>query len=171
MPRMSAPFHPVLLSGGSGTRLWPLSRKLLPKQFLPLTGETSLFQQTLARLKGMPGAAPPVIVANDEHRFLAAEQLRALGVQAQAIILEAAALHVVQAHGDGVLFVLPTDHVILDLAAFQAAAAVAIAFAARGELVTFGIPPRTAATGYGYIELGDALEGAHRIARFVEKPD
>ncbi len=175
---------PVILAGGSGTRLWPLSRRLLPKQFLPLAGARTLFQETFARLDGLAGCEAPVVVANHEHRFLAAEQLAAIGVRPKALLLEpvarstapaiaAAALLVAREAPDALLLVLPSDHLV-DRSGFQADLARAYAPAQRGHLVTFGIRPAAPATGYGYIEAGEPLEGceaAHRIRRFVEKPD
>ncbi len=174
---------PVILCGGSGSRLWPMSRKLLPKQFLPLVTEKSLLQDTALRLKGLRAAAP-VVVANNEHRFLAAEQLHAIGVTPRALLLEpvgrntapaiaAAALLVARGDPDAVLLVLPSDHLIGDVRAFHAAVRRAAALAAEGRLVTFGIAPTSPATGYGYIEAGEPIpkqKGAYRIRRFVEKP-
>ncbi|MCC6472637.1 MAG: mannose-1-phosphate guanylyltransferase/mannose-6-phosphate isomerase [Burkholderiales bacterium] len=176
---------PVILCGGSGTRLWPMSRKLLPKQFLPLASERTLFQDTVLRLSGLAGTAPPVIVSNDEHRFLAAEQLRELGAAAGSLLLEpagrntapavaAAALEAVGKNPGAILFVLPSDHVVRDLPRFLDAAARAVALARQGLLATFGIVPDAPETGYGYIERGEPIaevKGAHRVARFVEKPD
>jgi len=160
-----------------------MSRRLLPKQFLPLVGERTLFQQTVLRAQSCPGCAAPVVVANAEHRFLAAEQLQAIGVKAGALILEpfgrstapaiaAAALQVQQEDPEAVLLVLPSDHLLRDLAAFHAGVRRAIAAAADGYLVTFGVAPTHPATGYGYIEMGDALgEETFRIRRFIEKPE
>src|SRR3970282_711367 len=159
-----------------------MSRRLLPKKFLPLLGERTLCQQTVLRAQSYPGCAAPVVVANAEHRFLAAEQLQAIGVKAGALILEpsgrstapavaAAALQVQQEDPDAVLLVLPSDHLLRDLAAFHDAVRRAIAAAAEGFLVTFGVAPTHPATGYGYIEMGDALgEATCRIRRFIEKP-
>ncbi|KFN45727.1 mannose-1-phosphate guanylyltransferase/mannose-6-phosphate isomerase [Arenimonas metalli] len=154
---------PVLLSGGSGTRLWPLSRETHPKQFQPLVGEQSLLQATWRRLAGMPGAAAPIVVANEEHRFMVAEQLRQLGVTPAALLLEpvgrntapaiAAAAMQAQAGGaDPLLLVLPSDHVIRDEAGFRAAVLAAAPAAEAGKLVTFGIVPTGPETGYGYIK-------------------
>ena len=177
-----------MLSGGSGTRLWPLSRAAYPKQFLPLDGgERSLIQETVARVTG-PGFAEPMIICNDDHRFLVAEQMRTLGRQPGAIILEpvgrntapavaVAALRAMQDAGEGgdaLLLVLPSDHVIRDQGAFHAAITVGRTAAEAGRLVTFGITPTAPETGYGYIQAGDPLadaEGAHALGRFVEKPD
>jgi mannose-1-phosphate guanylyltransferase/mannose-6-phosphate isomerase len=181
---MSPPLIPVILCGGAGTRLWPMSRKLLPKQFLPLVTEHSLFQDTALRLKGLQGAAAPVVVANHEHRFLAAEQLQAIGVAPRAILLEpvgrntapaiAAAAHLVAKDDpEALLLVLPSDHRIGNPRAFHRAALQAARLANDGYLVTFGIAATHPATGYGYIEVGEpirARSGAFRIRRFVEKP-
>jgi len=160
-----------------------LSRKLLPKQFHALAGERTLFQETARRAAAVRGAVAPLVICNDEHRFLAAEQLLEAGIERGTQILEpvgrntapaiaAAALAVCEAHGDGVLLVMPTDHLIADAEAFAATVGAALPYAADGGLVTFGIPPKHAATGYGYIERGESLaDGIYRIARFVEKPD
>ncbi len=177
---------PVILSGGAGTRLWPLSRELYPKQLLALIGERTMLQQTVVRLEGL-GASAPVVVCNEAHRFLVAEQLRQLGVEPRAMVLEpfgrntapaiALAAHAVlqgtRPDGGGVdpvLLVLPADHVIRDVAAFHRAVRVAVGAAEQGRLVTFGIVPTAPETGYGYIQRGAAVGAAHRIARFVEKP-
>ncbi|MEA9550810.1 mannose-1-phosphate guanylyltransferase/mannose-6-phosphate isomerase [Xanthomonas campestris] len=171
---------PIILSGGSGTRLWPLSRESYPKQFLPLVGEHSMLQATW--LRSAPVAAhAPIVVANEEHRFMAAEQLQQLGVKPSAILLEpkgrntapaiaVAALEATRNSGDPLLLVLPSDHVIRDEAAFQAAVTVAAAAAEQGKLVTFGIKPTAPETGYGYIKAGVGT-GATAVERFVEKPD
>jgi mannose-1-phosphate guanylyltransferase / mannose-6-phosphate isomerase len=175
---------PVILSGGAGTRLWPLSRELYPKQLLPLMGQHTMLQDTARRLGGL-NAAPPVVVCNDAHRFLVAEQLRLIGVTPRAIVLEPigrntapaialaalAALKGAPKGEDPVLLVLPADHVIRNVAAFQAAAVTAAAAAEQGKLVTFGIVPHTPETGYGYIRRGESLGAVQRIAQFVEKPD
>ena len=176
---------PVVLCGGSGTRLWPLSRTLLPKQFLPLVTRKTMLQETLLRLGGMAQLQAPLVVCSNDHRFLAAEQLRAIGVTSMAQILEpagrntapavaAAALCVAESDPQGVMLVLPADHLIRDVAGFHEAAATAATLAGAGRLVTFGIVGREPETGYGYIERGDAIPGAKkafRVARFVEKPD
>jgi mannose-1-phosphate guanylyltransferase/mannose-6-phosphate isomerase len=177
---------PVILSGGSGSRLWPLSRELYPKQLLPLVGEQTLLQQTAARLDGLTSMAPPLIVCNGEHRFMVAEQLRALGVVPGAILLEpvgrntapavaVAALEAL-AHGeDPLLLVLPADHVIRDRARFHAAVETARRLAGQDRLVTFGIVPTGPETGFGYIARGSALGSddneAYAVQGFVEKPD
>src|SRR5687767_13821986 len=178
---VAARLIPVILCGGSGSRLWPMSRKLLPKQFLPLRGKRTLFQDTVLRARGLDGAQAPVVITNAEHRFLAADQLREIDVAPHALLLEpvgrntapaiaAAALHVAGVE-EAVLVVQPSDHLIGDVAAFHAAVAAALAPALDGCLVTFGVPPSHPATGYGYIEAGAPLgERAFRIQRFVEKP-
>ena len=182
---MTNPIYPVILSGGSGTRLWPMSRRLLPKQFLPLVSERSMLQDTLLRLTGLAGAMAPIVVSNNEHRFLVAEQLREIDLTPNAQILEpvgrntapavaAAAMHVTASDPSGLLLVLPADHLIRDVPAFHAAVGQAAKIAASGSLVTFGIRPAEPATGYGYIERGEPLagtSGGYRVARFVEKPD
>ncbi|MGH8241518.1 MAG: sugar phosphate nucleotidyltransferase, partial [Steroidobacteraceae bacterium] len=158
---------PVVLSGGSGTRLWPLSRELYPKQLLPLVGKGTMLQETLTRLAGVPDVGAPLVVCNESHRFLVAEQLLERGAQAQAILLEPvgrntapavaiAAMAAVadapsgKAHADPVLLILPADHVIRDVRAFQAAIAVGRKAAQEGKLVTFGVVPSKPETGYGY---------------------
>ena len=178
---------PVILSGGAGTRLWPLSRELYPKQLLPLTGTRTMLQQTVLRLEGL-AAAPPVIVCNEAHRFLVAEQLRQLRVSPRATILEpfgrnTAPAIALAAHAtlkgvaadanavDPVLLVLPADHVIRDVPAFQRAVRIALVAAEGGQLATFGIVASGPETGYGYIQRGAASGAAFGIARFVEKPD
>jgi mannose-1-phosphate guanylyltransferase/mannose-6-phosphate isomerase len=171
---------PVILSGGAGTRLWPLSREAYPKQFLPLVGGLSMLQATWQRVAPVAGRAP-LIVANENHRFVAAEQLHQLGVQPQAILLEpigrntapAIALAALEATRDGadpLLLVLPSDHVIANEAAFHAAVQAATAAAQAGKLVTFGIVPTGPETGYGYI-CASGGEVVRAVQRFVEKPD
>jgi mannose-1-phosphate guanylyltransferase / mannose-6-phosphate isomerase len=177
---------PVILSGGAGTRLWPLSRELYPKQLLPLVSESTMLQATACRVQGLL-AGSPIVVCNEEHRFLVAEQLRAAGQPAQAILLEPvgrntapaialAALAAVQAdQPDAVLLVLPADHVIRDTGKFQAAVRQSLPAAEAGQMVTFGVVPSAPETGYGYIRRGAAQSGnatgTFRIAEFVEKPD
>jgi mannose-1-phosphate guanylyltransferase/mannose-6-phosphate isomerase len=171
---------PVILSGGAGTRLWPLSRELYPKQLLPLVGAHTMLQETVQRLEGLATDAP-VVVCNDAHRFLVAEQIRQLGIKPRAIVLEpvgrntapAIALAALQAAPDALLLVLPADHVIRDVAAFQAAITAALPAAHAGKLVTFGIVPTAAETGYGYIKQSGAGGAgvAMPIERFIEKPD
>jgi mannose-1-phosphate guanylyltransferase/mannose-6-phosphate isomerase len=171
---------PVLLSGGSGTRLWPLSRETHPKQFQPLVGEQSLLQATWRRLGGLAGAGRPIVVANEEHRFMVAEQLRQAGVAPSALLLEpvgrntapaiaAAALQAQSGGADPLLLVLPSDHVIRDEAGFRAAVLAAKPAAQAGALVTFGIVPSGPETGYGYIQAATG-EGVRPVGRFVEKP-
>ncbi len=177
------PIIPVILSGGSGSRLWPLSRAMRPKQFLGVTEQQTLFQLTLARVQQLDGALSPIIVANHEHRFLAAEQARVLGVDPIAILLEptgrntapAIAVAALQARADNadpLILVMPSDHIIQDIAAFNTAVALARDAASDGLLVTFGIVPDRAETGYGYVMAGDLLKpaGVHQVARFIEKP-
>ncbi|MFZ3234569.1 MAG: mannose-1-phosphate guanylyltransferase/mannose-6-phosphate isomerase [Stellaceae bacterium] len=176
--------HPVVLSGGSGTRLWPMSRTLYPKQLLRLLGDDSLLQQTLRRVADRDRFAPPLLVANEEHRFIIAEQLREIGAPARALLLEpvgrntapaacVAALVLAESDPDALMLLLPSDHMIADEAAFAAATSRAAAAARGGALVTFGITPERPETGYGYIRRGpalDAVEGVFRVAEFVEKP-
>lgn len=174
---------PVILAGGSGSRLWPLSRELFPKQFHALFGADSLLQSTLRRARRVSERAP-VIVCNEEHRFLVAEQCRELDSACQRIVLEPqgrntapaialAAFEVCRVHDDGILLVLPSDHLVTDVEAFAHAVERAIAAAADGGLVTFGVKPTAAETGYGYIEAPGARVGdpAISIRSFVEKPD
>lgn len=174
------PIVPVILSGGSGTRLWPLSREAYPKQFLPLVGNDTMLQATWKRVASIAGAAP-IVVANQEHRFMAAEQLRECKVLPQALILEPvgrntapaiaiAALQALSAGDDALLLVLPSDHVVRNEAAFHAAVKQAAAAAESGKLVTFGIVPTAPETGYGYIKAATG-EGVRAVDRFVEKPD
>jgi mannose-1-phosphate guanylyltransferase/mannose-6-phosphate isomerase len=174
---------PVLLSGGVGSRLWPVSRELYPKQFLPLTGSDSLLVQTLRRAGGIADAAAPIVVCNGEHRFLVAEQLRQCGVSPDAILLEpegrntapavaVAALQALKSDPDAVLLVLPADHVILEPQQFVAAVSQGLPAAHEGKLVTFGIVPSAPETGFGYIRCGESLsDGVRRVGKFVEKPD
>jgi mannose-1-phosphate guanylyltransferase / mannose-6-phosphate isomerase len=170
----------VLLSGGSGTRLWPLSREAYPKQFLALHGDETMLQETWRRVAPMVDG-PPIVVANEDHRFLAAEQLRLVGVTQAAIVLEpvgrntapaiaAAALQARAGGSDPLLLVLPSDHVVRHPEAFQAAVRAAVATAEQGALVTFGIVPGGPETGFGYIEAAPG-DGVRPVRRFVEKPD
>jgi mannose-1-phosphate guanylyltransferase/mannose-6-phosphate isomerase len=178
---------PVILSGGAGTRLWPLSRELYPKQLLALTGERTMLQQTALRLSGL-AAASPVVVCNDAHRFLVAEQLRQLKMDTRAVVLEPfgrntapaialaalAAAKIAAGGDDPELLVLPADHVIRDVPAFQKAVRTALPAVQQGKLVTFGIVPSAPETGYGYIQRGGETAtgaGLFQIARFVEKPN
>jgi mannose-1-phosphate guanylyltransferase/mannose-1-phosphate guanylyltransferase/mannose-6-phosphate isomerase len=172
---------PVILSGGSGTRLWPLSRGQYPKQFLPLVSENTMLQETLLRLSGLEQLQPPIAVCNEDHRFMLAEQLWELHAKPAAIILEpigkntapAVALAALSAQSpDDVLLVLPADHVINNLAAFHTAVNQARELAEQGYLVTFGIVPTEPETGYGYIKRASSPQGAaFNVEAFVEKPD
>ena len=175
---------PVMLAGGSGTRLWPLSRQLFPKQFLKLVSDRTMLQDTALRAAELPEVAPPIVICNEEHRFTVAEQLRAAGIERPTIVLEpegrntapaaaTAALQALEAHGrDALVFLMSADHAIPDTAAFVEATGAAARAAAGGRLTTFGIKPTRAETGYGYIKAGEALDGGgHAIADFVEKPD
>ncbi len=173
---------PVILCGGKGTRLWPLSRSARPKQFLALTGDLSLFQKTLKRLEDPARYAAPVVITNQDYRFLVAEQAEECGVELAAILLEpaarntaaaiaAAAVFVANNEPDALINVLSSDHEIVVDEAYLKALDTGIAAAAEGQLVTFGITPSEPATGFGYIEAGAALSsGAHAVSRFVEKP-
>ena len=172
--------QPVILCGGSGSRLWPLSREQFPKQLLALTNEYSLLQNTILRVHGLQ-SAEPILVSNENHRFVVAEQLRAVDVKHDGIILEpvgrntapaiaVAALHARRHGHDSILLVLPADHTIKNITAFQEAIQKAVALANQGSLVTFGIVPTQAEIGYGYIRRGQALEQGYKVAAFVEKP-
>ncbi len=177
--------HPVILSGGAGTRLWPLSRALYPKQLIALVGDTSLLQQTVARVTDPGRFAAPLVVGNDEHRFLVAEQLRTLDVRAADVLLEpvprntapaacTAALRLAGHDPEALMLLLPSDHYIADPEGFLHAVDQAAAAAADGWLVTFGVTPDRPETGYGYIRSAEpltGLDGCRRVARFVEKPD
>ena len=181
---MSMKIVPVIMAGGKGTRLWPLSRASAPKQFLEFLGETTLFQKSLARVADKALYAPPVVVTNNDFRFLVAEQARAAGVDLTAILLEpvarntapalaAAAALVARLHGnEAIMQVLASDHEIDADDTYLDCIAKAASAARAGRLVTFGITPTEPATGYGYIETGEDLgNGAHAVRRFVEKPD
>jgi mannose-1-phosphate guanylyltransferase/mannose-1-phosphate guanylyltransferase/mannose-6-phosphate isomerase len=176
---------PVILCGGSGTRLWPLSRKSYPKQFSPLIGDTSLFQASAQRLSG-PGFAAPMVLTNADFRFIVTEQLAEAGIDPSAILIEpegrntapavlAAALWLEQTSPGALMLVAPSDHVVPDAEAFRAAVAAGVPAAESGQLVTFGIKPTHAETGYGYLELaenpGDFTARPLALTRFVEKPD
>jgi mannose-1-phosphate guanylyltransferase / mannose-6-phosphate isomerase len=174
---------PVILSGGSGTRLWPLSRAVLPKQLLPLVTDNTMLQETLTRLSSWADVGDPIVVCGNDHRFLVAEQLRQIDLNPESIVLEPVARNTAPAiaaaaislkNKDVLMLVLPADHVITDVAAFEAAVRKASVAAEQGKLVTFGIQPTHAETGYGYIQSGNALSGAagaFEVARFVEKPN
>lgn len=173
---------PVILSGGVGSRLWPISREYHPKQFLPLSGELSMLQETLQRT-GSVEETPPLVVCNEEHRFMVAEQLRQVDLSAGAIILEPqgrntapavalAAIHAQLNDPEAVLLVLPADHLIQDVGAFVAAVEKALPFAQQGHLMTFGIEPSGPETSYGYIKRGsDIAPDIFKLNQFVEKPD
>ncbi|PCI70841.1 MAG: mannose-1-phosphate guanylyltransferase/mannose-6-phosphate isomerase [Piscirickettsiaceae bacterium] len=171
---------PVILSGGSGTRLWPLSRKSRPKQFLAIASDNTMFQDTVLRLDSPIVSENPMVICSDDHRFMVAEQLRELNMTPSAIVLEpigrntapALTIAALMSNPDALLLVLPSDHIIKDKAAFHQALAIAQPLAGSGQIVTFGIVPTHAETGYGYIEASKVGESAHYpISRFVEKPD
>jgi mannose-1-phosphate guanylyltransferase/mannose-6-phosphate isomerase len=172
---------PVILSGGAGTRLWPLSREMYPKQLLALAGTQTMLQDTAARLAGVGAAIPPIVVCNEAHRFTVAEQLRALKIQPSAILLEPAgrntapavalaALAAQKIDPETVLVVAPADHVIRDVAAFRQAADTAATLALDNKLVTFGIIAHAPEIGYGYIRRGEGDGPAYPVAQFIEKP-
>lgn len=173
---------PVILCGGSGTRLWPLSRKSYPKQFVPLVGENTLFQGSALRMQGADFAAP-VVITNSDFRFIVVEQLQEVGIDPGAILIEpegrntapavlSAALHLQKKDPEAIMLVAPSDHVVPDVAAFQAAVERGLEAVEQGQLVTFGIAPTRPETGYGYLELSEASDGGPvALRRFVEKPD
>jgi mannose-1-phosphate guanylyltransferase/mannose-6-phosphate isomerase len=175
----------VILSGGSGSRLWPLSREEFPKQLQPLTSDRSLLQETALRLGANAGGVAveaPIVVCNEAHRFIVAEQLRAIGIEPRAVVIEpqgrntapaaAVAALLLENEPDALMLVMPSDHLVRKPEAFRAAVAAAASVAARGRLVTFGIQPTHPATAYGYIKRGASLgAGAFAVERFVEKPD
>lgn len=187
------PIIPVVLAGGSGTRLWPLSRDLFPKQLINLVSDRTMLQNTVLRLTGLRNLTPPIVLCNEKNRFMTAEQFRAIGIVPEAIILEPvgrntapaiaiAALKAVRVNTEAILLVLPADHHILHLDKFHGALKTGIAFAEKDFLITFGIVPTAPETGYGYIRKGAPLDSlntsgvqdrmaAHEIERFVEKPD
>ena len=181
----SAQIHPVILSGGAGTRLWPLSRASYPKQLLKLSSQRTMLQDTVARGLIDVGFAAPLLVCNEEHRFLVDDQLQQIGIKPQAILLEpkarntgpaiaAAALWLLSRDPDALMLVQPSDHVIASPADFHRAVMRGVAAAQEGRLVTFGIKPVRPDTGYGYIQSGEALsggDGVFGVDRFVEKPD
>ena len=177
---------PIILSGGSGTRLWPLSREKYPKQLLQLISNNSLLQATVLRMDGLGGIQhhPPIIVCNEEYRFIIAEQLRLIDRKSTIVLepfgrntapaLTLAALEAMRNGEDPVLLVMPSDHVIMDVASFQTTVLLGMAQALENKIVTFGITPDAPETGYGYIQVDDTLDAAkavHRIVRFVEKPN
>ena len=179
--------HPVILAGGSGARLWPLSREFYPKPFLSVSGKRSMLQDTILRLDGIGDMARPVVVCNEEHRFLVAEHSRQIGRLPRSIVLEPVGRNTAPAltlaalavrdrtddGPDGVMLALPADHTISGVEEFQRAVGVAASLAERGGIVTFGIAPTFPSTGYGYIRRGRSLEdgSAYELAEFVEKPD
>ena len=177
--------HPVILSGGSGTRLWPLSRAALPKQLLPLVSERSMLQETVLRLSGLADVGTPMVVCGNDHRFLVAEQMQEIDVHSPTLLLEpvgrntapavaVAALALIETDADATMLVLPADHLIADTPAFHRSIARATKAAEAGFLVTFGIKPDSPETGYGYIRRGEALadlDDTYRVGAFVEKPD
>lgn len=178
---------PVILSGGSGTRLWPLSRESYPKQLLPLVGKGTMLQETLARVAGVEGLGAPVVVCNENHRFLVAEQILEAGIKSRAIVLEPVGRNTAPAvavaamaavsdlpkgnASDPLLLILPADHVIRDVKAFRTALEIGRKAASEGKLVTFGVVPDKPETGYGYIKRVSGAGPAYAIDRFVEKPD
>jgi mannose-1-phosphate guanylyltransferase/mannose-6-phosphate isomerase len=174
---------PVILSGGSGTRLWPLSRKQYPKQYLPLVSDNTMLQDTILRLNGLESLADPIIICNEDHRFLVAEQCQQIGIKSSTILLEpvgrntapaiaAAALQSLKYSDGSMLLVLSADHVIQDVDAFHEAINIASNQAQAGKLTTFGIVPTNANTGYGYIKSSKAnIDGAYKVEKFVEKPN
>src|SRR5215472_6209451 len=175
--------YPIVLSGGSGTRLWPMSRTLYPKQLLTLLGRESLLQETVRRVADDARFAPPLLVANEEHRFIIAEQLREISVRPRALLLEpvgrntapaacVAALALSETEPDPLMLIMPSDHTIGDVGAFLAATDLAATGARGGVLVAFGITPERPETGYGYIRRGEAskTKGVFAVSEFVEKP-
>ena len=177
--------YPVILSGGAGTRLWPLSRAVLPKQLLPLVADKTMLQETALRVANWPGVMAPLVVCGNDHRFMVAEQMREIGITPLGILLEpvgrntapavaAAAHHLKAIDPEAIMLVLPADHVIENNAAFREAVERAITLVGQGALATFGIVPKTPETGYGYIRRGEQVANCgecFKVARFVEKPD
>src|SRR5579862_5660897 len=177
--------HPVILSGGSGTRLWPMSRTFYPKQLLPLVGDKTLLQQAALRVAGAPGFAAPLVIANEEHRFIIAEQLREIDVAPQGLLLEpmgrntapaacVAALSLAETDPRALMLLMASDHVINDVPAFLRAVDTAAVAGAAGFFVCLGISADRPETGYGYIRKGAALaecDGVFAVEAFVEKPD
>ena len=186
---MNLNIHPVILSGGSGTRLWPLSRANYPKQLLPLVGKETMLQATLARASALNNVQMPIVVCNSEHRFLIQEQCEAINIKPEAIYLESigrntapaialAAFHLAHIDEHATMLVLPADHVIDDQIAFAQAVETAIVAAQEGYLVTFGVVPHAPETGYGYIKVGEVMTFAapsslsvYRVQSFFEKPN
>lgn len=179
---MSPPIQPVILAGGYGTRLWPMSRRLLPKQFLALVSARTMLQEAILRARQTGEARPPIVVVSEEHRFLAAEQLRALDGHGATMLLEPegrgtapavalAALAALEQDAAAVLAVFPADHLIEDQAGFARTLQAAVELARQGYLVAFGVKPGGPVTGYGYIVRGEPLGKGFRIGKFVEKPD
>jgi mannose-1-phosphate guanylyltransferase/mannose-6-phosphate isomerase len=177
--------YPVILSGGAGTRLWPLSRAVMPKQLLPLVTDKTMLQETALRVRNWSGLMAPLVVCGNDHRFLVAEQLREVGITPHGILLEpvgrntapavtAAARHLVANDPDAIMLVLPADHVIEKNEAFRIAVERASRLVEQGALATFGVVPHAPETGYGYIRRGEPLPGCddcYKVERFVEKPD
>jgi len=176
---------PIILAGGSGTRLWPLSRQLYPKQLIDIYNEDTMLQNTISRLEDLENSGSPIVICNEEHRFMTAEQLREISVEPQAIILEPvgrntapaiaiAALKAMEKNDDPILLILPADHVIEKIPEFHDAIYSGIEYAEQDNLITFGIVPDSPETGYGYIKMGELLKdnrGISKIQSFVEKPD
>jgi mannose-1-phosphate guanylyltransferase/mannose-6-phosphate isomerase len=178
---MTESIHPVILSGGSGTRLWPLSRAALPKQLLALNGARTMIQDTVLRA-AVPNAEPPILMCSEAHRFLVAEQMQAIGVSPKAIVLEPigrntapaaaiGALLIARDDPGGIVMLLPSDHVVVDEPSFRTAVADAVAAARQGRIVMFGMKPAAPETGYGYIQRGPGVERVNSVKRFAEKPD
>lgn len=175
--------YPVILSGGTGSRLWPVSRSQMPKQLMPFLSEKSLLQETALRLWGLDGIAPPLVISNSDHRFISATQLHELGIETTAHVLEpvgrntaAAAAVAAKIVGDldanGILLLVPADHHIMDVEGFRKAVLAGADLARAGHIVTFGITAKSPETGYGYIKRGEAVgDGAFAVAQFCEKPD
>ncbi len=181
-----AQIYPVILSGGAGSRLWPLSRSSYPKQLLPISSERTMLQETILRITGKRSiGGRPIVICNNAHRFLVAEQIRGLGLEADVILepegrntapaATLAALHAIACNGDGdrdpLILIMPADHIMEDVDAFHEALIVGVAAASEGKLVTFGVVPTYAHTGYGYIEADAAAGMAAPVKSFVEKPD
>ena len=182
---VASKIQPVILSGGTGSRLWPLSRAHYPKQVLALVSDATMLQETARRVENRRRFEAPLVVCNHEHRFIIAEQLREIGIEPNAIVLEPegrntapaatiAALMAIETAPDCILFIMPSDHVIDDFDSFLPALDRATEAARNGALVAFGLPPRFPETGYGYIQRGPALataDGVYQVSRFIEKPD